>query len=394
MEADADLDLFELLRGMNNVAANLAKLEELLERAQSATSSGEGGEYEAIARAWSSMLSGLPLIGGRTVTEQLPAVEMRRGNRTGEGETVARTFDLSRELEAPRLQLDEYRFRLGQARRHAIKDRLAELVAIVDEALLDIMKNVDPTSSVKIYNDKTVEIADAVSEIDELLGDAVERGAGWIDLRRHLRFSEGHDWHDISSRDWPLVRTGIEEGGLADSVPLPVPNMDLGAAALATPFAGNRLRFSWEALKAEDFEELIFRLFERFPTYMNVQLLTKTNATDRGRDISTDRIISDESGLDRIERTFIQAKHWQSQSLSPRDITESFSSLKTWQPPVIRALIIVTSGRFSANAVDVAEKHNTEGNMPFITLWANTHLESVLSRNLDLASHYSGLITS
>lgn len=53
-------------------------------------------------------------------------------------------------------------------------------------------------------------------------------------------------------------------------------------------------------------------------------------------------------------------------------------------PPVVRNLIIVTSGRFTSDAIGVAEKHNNDGKTPIIELWPNSHLEAMLARRPDI----------
>jgi hypothetical protein len=62
------------------------------------------------------------------------------------------------------------------------------------------------------------------------------------------------------------------------------------------------------------------------------------------------------------------------------------TSIKLWEPPVVRGLIIATSGRFTADAVTWAERHNDSGAAPFIELWANSRLETLLAQKPYLAA--------
>ncbi|BBZ53005.1 hypothetical protein MHEI_47220 [Mycobacterium heidelbergense] len=64
------------------------------------------------------------------------------------------------------------------------------------------------------------------------------------------------------------------------------------------------------------------------------------------------------------------------------------STLSLWEPPAIRALILATSGRFTTDAVAVAEKHNRDGKMPFIELWPDSRLETLLSERPELTAGY------
>ena len=82
----------------------------------------------------------------------------------------------------------------------------------------------------------------------------------------------------------------------------------------------------------------------------------QTRAPDRGRDLSLDRVLRDSTGSVRSERVIVQAKHWPKKSVGRSDVDDS--GVPLWQPPVVRGLIIATSGRFSADAVAYAEQHN------------------------------------
>lgn len=90
----------------------------------------------------------------------------------------------------------------------------------------------------------------------------------------------------------------------------------------------------------------------------------------------------------RAERVIVQAKHWQSKSVPATEIHGSLAPLSQWEPPVVRVLIIATSGRFTADAVSVVDRHNELGNRPTIELWPNSRLESLLARRPDLTATY------
>jgi hypothetical protein len=112
----------------------------------------------------------------------------------------------------------------------------------------------------------------------------------------------------------------------------------------------------------------------------------QTRAPDRGRDLSLDRLLRDGTGGVRSERVIVQAKHWLKRSVGPTEVADTLAAVKLWQPPVVRGLVIATSGRFSADAVRWAEHHNNSGDAPFIELWPETKLETLLAQKPYLAA--------
>ncbi|MFI8778077.1 restriction endonuclease [Brachybacterium paraconglomeratum] len=377
---------------MDRVSANLAKLEAVWDRAQpmlpTGPARGSSREYEDLRRAWSELLAGLPPIDSWNITEQLPDADAAGQAFIDYAEIGEHPFDLLNRLEAPGAQLDEYRFRLGRARRRAIRTRLGILTSIVSETLPGIAQSIPRDSTDKLSDARTATIEDSISEVERLLGDTTVRKGSWGDLHRHLHFGQGPDWHDILEKDWPSVRADIEAASLADADPLPVPEIDLGRAASAHPSGAASTELAWSTLNDDGFERLLFDLIRTFPTYQNVQWLLKTRAPDRGRDLSAERVIQDDSGTTRTERVIIQAKHWLSKSVGPAEVSGTLSTLPLLEPPPIHTLVIATSGRFTSDAAGIADKHNAEGKMPHIELWSESRLESLLSARPDLvASH-------
>ncbi|WP_344069949.1 restriction endonuclease [Streptomyces crystallinus] len=151
--------------------------------------------------------------------------------------------------------------------------------------------------------------------------------------------------------------------------------------SVATPLA-------WSRLDADGFERLLFDLLRSFPEHHNVQWLSHTRAADRGRDLSMDRVIPLSTGRTRTERVIVQAKHWSAKSVGLPDIAATVAATKVWEPPVVRTLIIATSGRFSADAIAWAERHNETGTAPFVELWPESHLETLLARRPRLIALY------
>lgn len=386
------MKLDELLQVMDRAAANLAKLQAIWDRAEpmipSSPQRGTNSEYEDLRRAWTSLLAGLPPIDGFTITEELPDIDAAGQAFIDYLEIGEPAFALMNALEQPGHQLDEYRFKLAQARRRAIHDRLDDLMSTINAALGQITDSIAWDSSDRVDDPRTKVVEESISEIERLLGDTTDRKGRWGDLHRHLRFSEGHDWHDIAEMDWPSVRADVEAASLSESDPLSVPTVDLGVAASAKPAGGASIGLHWTVLNDDGFERLLFDLLRGFPSYQNVEWLMKTRAPDRGRDLSAERVIRDDGGTTRTDRVIVQAKHWTSKSVAPSDITNTLAALPLWEPPVVRTLVIATSGRFTTDAVGIVEKHNADGKLPFIELWADSRLETQLSQRPDLIASY------
>jgi hypothetical protein len=288
-------DLSSVLAIFDRAAANLERLQAVWDEAgpllPSDAQLGGNAKYENLARRWVDLLKGLPRIDGWTITEPLPDFK-------GIGQTFLDYREIGelptsvwREVERPGTELDEYRHRLKQARGRAVRDRLQQLVDVVETRLPQVIDGLLRDSQDKLEDPRTQEISDAVDEIASLMGDATPRKGRWSDLWRHIRFGEGHDWHDISELDWPSVKQDIELAGLTDSDPLPMDeDIDLGHLAGSRPTGTASTRLDWTQLTSGEFEQLLHDLFVRLPDYEDVQLLFRENAPDKGRDVSAIRV--------------------------------------------------------------------------------------------------------
>ncbi|MCF0083309.1 restriction endonuclease [Streptomyces lomondensis] len=384
------MDLEELLRAMDRTAANLKKLESVWERAQpfipSGPQRGSDPQYDGLRAAWTDLLSGLPPIDGWTITEPLPDIDEIGQAYIDYLEIGVPPSAVDAAGEKPGADLAAYRYRLERARRRAARGRLEQLVATVDATLPIAVQGSARDSQEVLSNDLTEKIEAAIGEIARLLGEDAESIDRWWDLQRHMRFSQGHDWHDIVEFDWPAVRAGIEVNSLGDSDPLPVPDMDLGHAASGNLTGAATLALPWERLDDDGFERLLYDLLRDIPEHQNVQWLMQTRAPDRGRDLSLDRVLRDGSGGVRTERVIIQAKHWRSRSVNAAALNETVVAGKLWGPPLVRGIVIATSGRFTADAVAWAERHNSEGTAPYVELWPDSRLETLLAQRPHIAA--------
>jgi hypothetical protein len=384
------VEINELLAALDRTAANLQKLEKVWDRAQvfipTAPTAGSPPEYDDLCRAWNDLCRGLPPIDDWTITSPLPDIDAMGRAFIDYAEADQIAFPLFDEGEQPGRDLAEYRYRLNRARRRAAQERLEQLVAVIDRELPRVLGTVERQSNEKLTGPGVETISVAFAEIERLVGDTAERRGRWSDLSRHIYFSEGHDWHDIAELDWPTVKLDVEAALIADSDPLPVPAIDLGHAASGKLTGAVATALSWSILSADAFERLLFNLLSDYPSHQNVQWLTHTNAPDRGRDLSFDRLIRDATGGTRVERVIVQAKHWLSRSVSTSDVNDAVAATTLWEPPAVHALIVATSGRFTSDAIAFTERHNSQPGRLIVEPWPDSKLESLLAQKPHIAA--------
>jgi hypothetical protein len=148
------------------------------------------------------------------------------------------------------------------------------------------------------------------------------------------------------------------------------------------------LKLHWERLTAEEFERVLFNIVAEAAGYMNPQWLMHTNAPDRGRDVSVERVTNDTLSGVRTQRVIVQAKHWLSKSVRPLDVSEALTGIPSWEPPRVHVLVITTTGRFTADAVNWIEKHNDVGKQPIIEMWPDSHIELLLRGRPGLVAQF------
>lgn len=378
---------------MERTAANVSRLETVWERAREfipeGPAAGSSPEYDDHCRAWRGLVEALPLIHGFRIQAELPDIDEIGRAFLSYAEIGEPPFPLWDEIERPARELADYRYRLGQARRRAVRGRLEELSSTVSTLLDGILADLaasSPDPASPFEHPSTSEVAHAIEEIERLIGDAAERRGRWGDLHRHLRFSEPHDWRDIQLHDWPSVLEDIEAAGFAETDPLPVEGIeDLGAAAAGDVSGTASVGLSWDQLNDAGFERVLYDLLRAFPDHHNVQWLTKTNAPDRGRDLSLERALSTPTGETVFERVMVQAKHWLSRSIPPDEVAKVVAQAELWKP-TFHVVIIATSGRFTNDAVDWADTRRARGDRPDVQLWGEADLERLLSRHPGVAA--------
>lgn len=142
----------------------------------------------------------------------------------------------------------------------------------------------------------------------------------------------------------------------------------------------------WVKLSEDAFERLIFNVVSSARGYENPEWLTHTNATDKGRDISVQRVTSDALSGTRRMRVIIQCKH--KKCVGVGEVSRLKEQMMLWEPPRVDELIIATTGRFSTDAVRWIEKHNQSNQSLHIIMWPENHLELLLAQRPHLIAEF------
>ncbi len=300
-------------------------------------------------------------------------------------------MSLERDIGEPSRLLREYRYRFNQKRRELIREALIELIDSIDGNLRELSKLLleDRDSSETVDNPEFEELKSNVAQINTLLGSSVSKPARWSDLHRHMRFGMLGDLHDIIEHDWPSVKAGLRKSLYGEKEPIPIEVDDLGALVSEKPRGPVATKLRWEHLTEEEFERLIFSLISSEQGYENPEWLMKTNAPDRGRDLSVYRVYADSLGGTIRQRVIIQCKHWQSKSVGPTEVSTLRDQMKLWEPPRVEVHVIATSGRFTSDAVAIIEKQNQSDTALRIEMWPESHLERLLASRPAIIAEFS-----
>jgi hypothetical protein len=204
-----------------------------------------------------------------------------------------------------------------------------------------------------------------------------------------MHFGTLGDVHDIVEHDWPAVKTGLRKSLYGEKEPVPVEVGDLGVLVSKKPRGPVATKLLWESLDEEEFERLVFALISSEQGYENPEWLMKTNAPDRGRDLSVYRVYADPLGGTIRLRVIIQCKHWLSKSVGVSEIALLREQMKIWEPPRVDVHVIATSGRFTSDAVAIIEKQNLSDSALRIEMWPESHLERLLASRPAIIAEFS-----
>lgn len=386
------MDLSAALVQFDRALANLERLEDLWKRYEPniPTSPAFGldtSEVDQVRRDYSDVAHSLPPIDGYRLDADLPSLDgiSQAIIDVWEIDEPSAIVDIHDMSQAPRRQIEEYRHRLVKARRQLVRRRIEDVVSEVDDLLRSTIR-VEQGREFCGIEDGWLQLSEMIAELDRLRGADQLRGTRIGDLNRHIRFAEPNDLRDIVELDWPSVRTALIDI-VYDGEPLPISVDDLGELVRSEPTGPVTSRLQWSQLDSETFERLLFDLLHSTSSYENVEWLMKTSAPDRGRDISAERVIVDElSGTERRHVLF-QCKNWQSRSVNVRDLTTLLEEVKLWSRPFLE-VVLVTSGRFSQDAVDWRDKRELSQELPIVRFWAGSHLEALLASRPSVRSKY------
>lgn len=265
------------------------------------------------------------------------------------------------------------------------------MVDSTDSCLQDLSRTIQGSerNNERIADLRFEELKGDIDQIDFLLGSSVSRPQRWSDLRRHLHFGLNADLHDIVEHDWPSIKGGLRNSLYSDKEPIPVDVEDLGDLVRKRPKGRIATKLLWEKLSEEEFERLIFTLISSEKDYENPAWLTRTNAPDRGRDLSAERVHYDSLGGTIRQRVIIQCKHWLRKSIGPAEVATLREQMKLWEPPRVDIHVIATSGRFTADAVSAIDKQNQSDSALRIEMWPESHLERLLAHRPAIIAEFS-----
>jgi hypothetical protein len=388
--------IMEALKQFGATEANLLKLQRLWEELQTllpdTASLDHIPEYDDRRRSFENVLDALPPIDGWKPDLCPPdpsSVGAARLDFMELGEPLAEVqFEAG--LWADGRQLNEYRFRFDQKRRALIRDALLGVINEFEACL----SNVEPIDTdLPTYADlgkrpEWQRLRDLAGQIEVLLGSSVQKPTAWSTLRRHLHFGMVADLNDIRKADWPAVKAGLHKAMYGANEPVPVTATDLGELVTARPRGPISTKLDWTKLDAEGFERLIYVLISDGRGYENPEWLMRTNAPDRGRDLSVTRVITDALSDTRRERVIIQCKHWLTRTISSTDAGAAVIQMDLWTDPRVDVLIIATTGRFSADAVQWIERHNATTGLPRVEMWPESRLERALAARPALIAEF------
>lgn len=392
-----DSPLNSALRHFEAAEANLVKIEKVLSEIESAIPQGivfgEDLEYETNCRSFDALLRSLPKIDGWKPDIGLMELDEIAQNRLDAQEVgeIECAVSVERQIGEPARLLREYRYRFNQKRRALVREALTDLIDSIDGNLRVLSKLLleERETNEVIEHIEFESLKSNVAQIGMLLGSSVSQPAKWADLHRHMHFAMIADLNDIIEHDWPSVKSGLRKSLYGGKEPIPIDIDDLGLLVNTKPRGPVATRLRWDTLNEEEFERLMFVLISAEQGYENPEWLMRTNAPDRGRDLSVYRVYTDPLGGTIRQRVIIQCKHWLTKSVGPAEVSTLRDQMKLWEPPRVDVHVIATSGRFTSDAVAIIEKHNQSDTALRIEMWPESHIERLLASRPAIIAEFS-----
>ncbi|HZM06468.1 MAG TPA: restriction endonuclease [Candidatus Saccharimonadales bacterium] len=389
------MNLNDALKQFEAVEANLGKLDQLWKQIVKLLPSVDDlqveneDQYLQLKRSFEQIAKQMPKIDGfdlKVCLEHPDDIFRSKVDYLEVGEftdRVAFDADLHRQAEA----LGDYRFRVESKRRELARQAIQELCVQIETKLEELRAPTENRqASDPLPKTKWDELATLFKSIDALIGKSLGRPDRWNDIARHLSFGQKKDYDDIVEHDWPNIRQWVDRALYDDSDPIPVTATDLGELVASKPRGPVATELNWNVLSPADFERLVFNVIDHTREYENPKWLTHTNAPDRGRDLSVERVLHDSLAGSRKQRVILACKH--TESVSVKIVSALQAQMKLWESPKVDELIIVTTGRFTTDAIDYIEKHNNGSDAMRIEMWPNSHLERLLARRPELIAEF------
>ena len=389
--------LNEALRQFEAAESNLVKASKTLADIEAAIPTGIafGGnpKYEEDCRTFYNLLASLPKIDGwkpEIILLGLDEIAQSRLDAQDIGE-IECIVSVERLIEEPATTLREYRYRFNQKRRQLIRDALMKLIDKIDANLRELSLKLKPENERgQSVDDPTFdELIENIAQVNTLLGSSVAKPDRWSDLHRHMHFRMHGDLHDIIEHDWPSVKAGLRKSLYGEREPVPLDIEDLGDLVANKPSGPVASKLQWAKLDEDSFERLIFALISSVESYENPEWLMRTNAPDKGRDLSVYRVHTDSLAGTTRQRVIIQCKHWLTKSVGAAEVAILREQMKMWEPPRVDVHTIATSGRFTADAVSIIERHNQSDCALKIEMWPESHLERLLASRPSIIADFS-----
>ena len=287
-ESENSLNL--ALRHFALAEANLDKIERHLQRLTKLIPGGidfsPHAEYDDACRGYAELLAGLPKIDGwapSAIPLDLDSIAHQRldAEEIGEPEML---ISLGNEMEEPARELVEYRYRLNRTRRRLIREAILKIAERVNATI-----DSDPGKGTEWQQ----QLLSSLRQMDVLMGSAFERPQEWGALLDELEQTDEGTGAYVYPRMWTTIRERLISG-LYDGVePLPILIEDLGTISRSPALGTVATQLNWGLLDATGFERLLFSVISDSDSYENVEWLTRTNAPDRGRDLSAYRVSTD-----------------------------------------------------------------------------------------------------
>lgn len=390
------MELIDAIRKLDAVAANIAKAEEVWRQIEALWPDEVAfiveDEYENLASDFLELIGSLPNIDGWKPESVLVSPNEIAQARLDSSDIMEWKilFNKLAEAEEPAKQLSIYKHRYEKHRARIANSRIQQIIKEIDALLepyagLDHDQDDEPELPERPFWDA---LSRQAKEIEALLGRKPDEIPRWRDFRRHIGFAELNDLYDIVIADWPQISPVLRTISLRKNDPLEVGLEDLNELVVEQTPGPISTELRWDGLNAEKFERLVFNLINQASGYENAKWLSHTNAPDRGRDLSAERVTSDPLSGTRRERVIVQCKHYLKSSIGPSEVSSTKDLVRTWEPPKVDVLVFATSGRFTADAIKMVEQHNERGELPRLELWAESHLESLLATQPGIVAEF------